>query len=241
LSEPEFVSEPAEAEPPPAKVAAAEISSKKFHDGPVPGGIYECLGLPEGAAGQGIAQAYSKRLRRIQKLLDERHGDRQIEAWKEALLRAYRIVNHSEALAIYDKMVLERGSPEGVAAYVVSEMGKKSLARGIQNLRRGNVFEGAKSIHESITWLPDSAEAWLALGFYQASLEESDEAGQALVSFGKALELAPDNGRIRYLHAVTAHYCGDRSSFDNDREWLNKNAESAPSAWAAFLSHLKAA
>lgn len=234
VEEPEIVEE-AEVQSEP------EITPKKFHDGPVPDGVYDCLGLPEGAAGQGIAQAYSKRLRRIQKLLDERPGDRQIEAWKEALLRAYRIVNHSEALAQYDKLVQERGNAEGVAAHVVAEIGKKSLARGIQNLRRGNLFEGAKSIHESITWLPDSAEAWLALGFYQASLDEEDEADQALVSFGKALNLAPESAQIRYLHAVTAHFCGDRAGFENDREWLNQNAERAPSAWAAFLSHLKAA
>lgn len=221
--------------PPAAPVAPVAAAAPKFYEQPVPASIYERLGLPEGAAGQGVAQAYSKRTRRVQKMLEESPGDPLLEAWKLGLLKAYRIISHSVALALYEKLS-GAGEAGDVADRVAEEVGKKALARGLQQLRRGNPFEGAKAIQEALTWLPESAEAWLALGFYQASLDDPDEFEQAFISFSRAVELAPDNPQSHYFRGVTAHFAGRSGDFDVERQWFEANPHAHLEAWQEFTA-----
>ncbi len=231
-TDPEPTPEPAAAEP---ASAADGGKRQKFFEKPVPDSIYQRLGLPDGAAGQGIAQAYSKRFRRVQKLLSEEPASERLAAWKDGLLEAYRILSHTEAATLYEKMTTG-AEAKGVAATVMNEMGQRALDRGLGQIREGVSFEGAKSLQESLSWRTDLPEAWVALGFYQASLEDDEETQSAVESFTKALELDPDNGTYRYYRAVAADFAGMPDVYEQDKAWLAENPAQAPGSWSAFES-----
>lgn len=224
----------AESPPPPAASAATPAAAARaFWQVPPPADLHARLDVPEGAAGQGLAQAYSRRFRELQKAEAAHPGSPAIATWRKALLDAYRVLGHSDARAMY-----EADSGGGDAAgRVTREMAKRTLADGIRQIRSGHPWEGARTVQEALNWDDSLAEAWVALGFVQASRDDDpEELESALQSFDRAVTLAPDNGVLRYFRAVANWHLGHREAFSGDAAWLNERRDRAPSAWPRFLS-----
>lgn len=219
---------------PTARAPQAAAPEQPFFAQPPPEDLYAILGLPPGVAGQAVTQAYSKRFRRLKKALEQRPQHPQLLAWERALVTAYRILSSPEATALYET------KPPGGASAVVAEMAKRALARGIQELRRGNAYAGAQAVQEALTWDDRRPEAWAALGFYQASLDDHDEHVAAFESFSRAVKLAPTNANLRYHAAVAAHFAGVAEAFEVHRAWLDQHRDQAPAAWAKFRAEVAA-
>lgn len=193
--------------------------------------LFARLDLPAGAAGQGVAQAYSRRFRELQKAAEEHPDDRRVETWRKALLEAYRILHHPEARALYESM-----ADEEAPSKVIGEMSKRALSEGIRQIRAGHLWEGTRAVQEALSWNDQMAEAWVALGFVQASRDDDpEELAAAAESFDKAVALAPEYGTLRFYRAVLRRALG-RPEFAEDAAWLQQNADRAPAAWARFLA-----
>ncbi|RMF17170.1 MAG: hypothetical protein D6761_04775 [Candidatus Dadabacteria bacterium] len=221
-------------EPEPAPVVEAEPVRKRFYEVAVPADIHKRLGVPPGAAGQGVLQAYSKRYRRVQKLLAENPGDPVLEAWRSGLLHAYRILNNAEALTWYER-VASRGDEPDPAGYVAREMAGRAYERGLALLRGGDLIEAGKALQEALNWDDSNAQAWLALGLQQAAHDDDpDEIASAYRSFSQAVHYAPQDPHAHYYRAVAARYAGAQDAFAEEQAWLEQHADVAPDAWSRF-------
>jgi hypothetical protein len=121
-------------------------------------------------------------------------------------------------------------------------MAKRTLAEGIRQIRSGHPWEGARAVQEALNWNDSLAEAWVALGFVQASRDDDPEEIEAAAeSFDKAATLAPDNPVLRYYRAVANWHLGRKEAFAADAAWLNERGERAPAAWPRFLAETGAA
>ncbi len=215
----------------------AEATSEFWQEAP-PADLYARLDVPSGAAGQGLAQAYSRRFRILQKLEAERPNDPRVETWRKAVLDAYRVLGHADARTLYEADT-GKGDP---AARVTREMAKRTLAEGIRQIRSGHPWEGARAVQEALNWNDSLAEAWVALGFVQASRDDDHEEIEAAAeSFDKAAQLAPDNAVLRYYRAVANWHLGRKDAFAADAAWLNERRDRAPAAWPQFLAEIGAA
>ena len=229
---------PAAASAAPSADPEPALEAPEFWQTAPPADLYARLGVPSGSAGQGLAQAYSRRFRILQKIGDEHPDDPRIEAWRKAVLDAYRVLGHADARALYEADKGE-GDP---AARVTREMAKRTLADGIRQIRSGHPWEGARAVQEALNWNDSLAEAWVALGFVQASRDDDPEEIEAAAeSFDKAATLAPDNPILRYYRAVANWHLGRKDAFAADAAWLNERLDRAPAAWPRFLTETGAA
>jgi len=229
-SAPESPSEPSPAEPQPQNTAGQ--SRKPFYASPPSQDLYARLGIPAGTAGQGVAQAYSKRFRVIKKAVKKHGEDRRLLRWQEALLCAYQILQDEEAAELYDRLASKGvGDPE---RQTFVQMSEEAFRQGVTALQDGQVYEAGRAFKEAVKWDDRYVDAWAMLGLVQAWMDEPEDTRAALDSFHRAVELSPERADLRYYRAVAAHYAGDTATFEEDRAWLDRDGIEPPEAWSAF-------
>lgn len=222
--------------PPPKPTPPPPPPSPPFYLKPVPPDPYARLGIPPETTGQGVTQAYSRRLMEVRKALEEKPGDRNLQAWQEGLLRAYRILTHPQAFELYQTFQTQ-GVPEGERDRKVFEaMGNLAFERGISELRAGERYQGVKLIQEALSWNPRLARALAILALHQAWGEEYEGVKEAIRVLEKALEISPDDPYLYYLYGILCYTAGDaEEGFQRAQTFFAKNPGKAPPSWKEFL------